>query len=90
MDKPLSPAAIIFAIVGGSIQLVMGFFALFSGLIAPPWGVAVLIGVWVVLTVWGLRRWRSGPRFTIGIPLLMVAFWFAFLTFGDLVLGWTA
>ncbi len=90
MRESLSPAAIIFAIVGGGIHLVMGFFVVFSGLLAPPWGVAVLVTVWVGLTLWGVRRWRSGPSITMGLPLLMVAFWFAFLTFGDLVLGWTA
>lgn len=90
MTERLSPAAIIFAFVGAGIHLVMGFFVAFSGLIAPPWGVAVLVAAWLGLTVWGLRRWRQGPRITMGLPLLMVAFWFLFLTFGDLVLGWTA
>lgn len=90
MTKPLSPAAIVFAIVGASIHLVMGFFVAFSGLLVPPWGVGVLVAVWLGLTVWGGRSWRNGPSITMGLPLLMVSFWFAFLTFGDLVLGWTA
>ena len=90
MTNSLSPAAIIFAVVGGGIHLVMGFFVAASGLLAPPWGVAVLVTVWLALTVWGLRKWRNGPSITMGLPLLMVAFWFVFLTFGDLALGWTA
>jgi len=90
MQERLSPAAIVFAIVGGGIQLLMGFFVTFSGLLAPPWGAAVLIFVWLGLTIWMIRSWRTGPKITMGVPLLMVAFWFAFLTFGDLVLGWTA
>lgn len=90
MQDKLSPTAMIFAFVGGGIQVVMGFFVTFSGLIAPPWGVGVLIVAWLGLTIWMIRSWRNGPRITMGIPLLMVAFWFAFLTFGDLVLGWTA
>lgn len=90
MSQRASAVAIIFAIVGGGVHLVMGFFVAFSGLIAPAWGVAVLVTVWLALTVWGVRKWRNGPRITMGLPLLMVAFWFAFLTFGDIVLGWTA
>jgi hypothetical protein len=68
----------------------MAFFVAFSGLIAPPWGVAVLAAAWLGLTIYGLPRWRRGPHITIGLPLLMVAFWFVFLTFGDLALGWSA
>ena len=90
MGERLSPAAIVFAIVGGGIQLLMGLFVAFSGLLAPPWGAAVLIFVWLGLTIWMIRSWRIGPKITMGVPLLMVAFWFAFLTFGGLVLGWTA
>ena len=86
----MSAAAIIFAVVGGSIHLVMGFFVAFSGLLAPPWAVAILVAMWLGLAVWWLRGWRRGPHITMGLPLLMVVFWFATLTFGDLVLGWTA
>jgi hypothetical protein len=90
MREPLSPAAVIFAIVGAGIHLVMGFFVAFSGLLAPVWGVVILVAAWFGLTTWALRGWRQGPKITMGVPLLMVAFWFVFLTFGDLVLGWTA
>ena len=90
MREPLSPAAVIFAIVGAGIHLVMGFFVAFSGLLAPVWGVVVLVAAWLGLTIWAVRGWRRGPIITMGVPLLMVAFWFIFLTFGDLVLGWTA
>ncbi|MFW2340984.1 MAG: hypothetical protein ACN4GK_13105 [Acidimicrobiia bacterium] len=86
----MSAAAIIFAVVGGAIHLVMGFFVAFSGLLAPPWAVVILVTAWLGLTVWWIRSWRHGPHITMGLPLLMLIFWFAFLTFGDLVLGWTA
>lgn len=82
-------AEIIGAVFGVLLQLVVGAFYLASGLVAPPWGVALLWTVWVMLSVL-MWRWRKQPFRVLLIPFGAAAFWWGFLTFGDLVLGWTA
>ncbi len=62
----------------------------FSGLLAPPAGVAVLGVIWLVLFV-ALWRWRPRPAWrALLIPVAAVALWLAVLAFGDALLGWTA
>jgi mannose/fructose/N-acetylgalactosamine-specific phosphotransferase system component IIC len=85
-----SDVRLVFTIVGGALQLVMGFFVAFSGLLVPPGAAVALIAIWLTLTVFGATHWRSGPRVTLGVPLAMVGLWLLVLTFGDLVLGWSA
>lgn len=62
-----------------------------SGLLAPGWAYVVLYGAWLALLAYGivLFRWRR-ERAVLVVPLLALAFWFVFMTFGDFVLGWTA
>jgi hypothetical protein len=62
-----------------------------SGLLAPAWGYVVLYGVWLGLLVYGLVLFRTRrERAVLLVPVLALAFWFVFMTFGDFVLGWTA
>lgn len=61
-----------------------------SGLLAPPWGVALLWGSWaLLLAAWLLLR-RRRPWLAAAVPVLALAWWAAVVTFGDLALGWTA
>ena len=62
-----------------------------SGLVAPLWGVVVL-GVWWAVclgAIVGLVR-RHRPRLVPLVPVVALAGWFAFVSFGEAVLGWTA
>lgn len=61
-----------------------------SGLLAPLWGIVVL---YVGLAALIVASWRSRydrPVVAYLAPLLAVAWWWGFITFGEQVLGWTA
>jgi hypothetical protein len=65
----------------------VGFVFVASGLIAPFWVVPVLCTVWVVALV---RLWRLRPTRRPLVPVALAVGWFAVMTFGDMVLYWTA
>lgn len=61
-----------------------------SGLVAPGWGVALLLLVWFALFVVAVRWWTPHPRRVVLVPLVALVVWFAALTAGGAWLGWTA
>jgi hypothetical protein len=69
---------------------VIGFFYLSSGLVAPLWAVVGLIIVWSVLVVIGIWWFRRHPFRVLLLPVVAVLIWFAVLTLGERLLGWTA
>ena len=78
------------ALAGGVLYLLAGFWVSVSGLVVPPWGVAVLAVVWLALGLWAVSRWRSrrlAPLLAFGA---MAVFWVAFVLLGSLVFGFQA
>jgi hypothetical protein len=69
---------------------VIGFFYLSSGLVAPLWAVIGLLVVWVGLVVVGIAWFRRHPLRVLMLPVIAVVVWFAVLTLGERLLGWTA
>ena len=61
-----------------------------SGLLAPWYGVVLLLLVWVVLFVVACRWWTPHPKLMLLLPVAAVAIWFAVLTLGEALLDWTA
>jgi len=61
-----------------------------SGLLAPWYGVALLLAIWVVLFVVACRWWTPHPKRTLLLPLIAVALWFGVLTLGEVLFDWTA
>jgi hypothetical protein len=61
-----------------------------SGLLAPWYGVALLMFVWLVLFVTACRWWTPHPARTLLLPLVAVVVWFAVLTAGEALFDWTA
>lgn len=61
-----------------------------SGLLAPPWAVFTVAVAWLGFLVAAVYLRKRRPWLVAATPIASLAFWFAFLTFGDLVLGWTA
>jgi hypothetical protein len=60
-----------------------------SGLLAPGWAVGGLLLLWAVLAVVAVgihRRWGAVSAL---VPLLAIGLWFAVLTLGERLLGWT-
>jgi hypothetical protein len=77
--------------IGLVLHLVVGVFPyLTSGLVVPPWGLAVLGIVWVGLLVLAIRLVRQGSPWTLAVPAIAIAFWFLWLTVGERLWGWTA
>jgi hypothetical protein len=61
-----------------------------SGLMAPPYGLAILAAIWIALFV-VLWRWRPANAWlTLLVPVGAVALWYLVMQLGDSVLGWTA
>jgi hypothetical protein len=76
--------------VGLVAHLVMGVWYAASGLIAPPWAVAALLVIWVLLLIVGLRLRARRPWWMLAVPVLAVAIWVAVVSAGETFLGWTA
>ena len=71
------------------LHLVASFFYISSGLVAPLWGVLLLLAIWIALAVYLVRIRRSGPK-TLAVPVAAAAIWFFVLWIGQSLLGWTA
>ena len=69
--------------------LVLPWYAT-SGLLAPAWVVAVLLGVWLALLAAGLWLGPRRPLWMVLVPVLDVAVWFAIISAGEALGGWTA
>ena len=61
-----------------------------SGLVAPLPGLVVLGIIWIALLVVVLRWRPANPWMTLLAPAGAVAIWFAVLSLGEAVFGWTA
>jgi hypothetical protein len=61
-----------------------------SGLLAPWYGVVLLLAIWVGLFVVATRWWTPHPRRTLLLPLVAIVVWFAVLYVGEAVFDWTA
>lgn len=86
----LTPVHVLFVLIGAALHLVVGFFVAASGLVAPPWGVAILVVVWVIGAVVALRRWRSSMFVPLIVACATAVFWIGLVAFGGAVLGWNA
>ena len=61
-----------------------------SGLLAPGPAVLALLVLWVVLGWVAYKVHRRWGAVAALVPLLALGLWFAVLTLGEQVLGWTA
>lgn len=84
----MSAGQTVILVLATLLHLVIGYFYLVTGLMAPVWGVALLLLIWLGLAIWGyFNRHRA---VVILVPLVAVAVWFVVLSLGDSLLGWTA
>jgi len=70
--------------------VVIGFFYLSSGLVAPLWAVVCLVVVWLLMFAVGIAWFRRHPLRVLALPVLAVVIWVVVLTLGERLLGWTA
>ena len=76
--------------VGMALMACAFFLYAASGLVAPWWGVAGLLVVWLALFVLACRWWTPHPRRLPGVGVLAIVLWFGLVTAGGAWLGWTA
>jgi hypothetical protein len=76
-------------IVALGLHLIVGFFVLASGLVAPLPAVLLLVAIWVVLAVVGFRN-RRRPLVALMMPVAAAAAWFVVVQGGSMLFGWTA
>lgn len=80
--------------LGVVLHLAVGVFPYAaSGLIVSVWGIIVLYGCWLALAVVLVRLLRGPTRRPLlapAIPLVAIAVWFAFVSLGEALFGWTA
>jgi hypothetical protein len=73
------------------LYLLIGIFPyLASGLLAPLYGVIILLVCWGIGLVLTWRLARRRPVLSLVAVPLALAFWGAVMAAGDLILGWTA
>ncbi len=89
-EQDTSPTSIVLGLVALALQLVVGYFVLASGLVAPLWAVLMLVVVWVVALIVGWRIWRSHPAVSVAVPVVTALIWLAVIFAGGQFLGWTA
>jgi hypothetical protein len=83
----MSAGQLVIFILAAALHLVAGYFYLASGLVAPLWGVALLMLIWLALAVWGYRN-RHRPLVLL-VPVVAAVAWFVILTAGETLFGWT-
>lgn len=84
--QPVSPVPWI-----GMVLIVSSFFLYAaSGVVAPWWATALLIGVWLVLFALCCAWWSSHPGRLVVIGAASYPLWFCLVLGGALLLGWEA
>ena len=77
--------------LGFFLHLVIGVFPFgASGLLAPLYGIAIVYIGWFAGLFFILKLWNKRPYLVLLIPVIDIAWWFAVMFAGDLILGWTA
>jgi hypothetical protein len=89
-DHPADARHLVGSFIGMSGMACVLFLVLASGLVAPAWAVVLLTLVWLVLFVLGVRWFMHHPWRVAALPVVMVAVWFATVSAGAALLGWTA
>jgi hypothetical protein len=86
-SRPVGALAL--AALAAVAHVVVGVFYLSSGLMAPMWAIVLLLVWWALLAAWLVRAAWRGSWWTPLAPLVAVVTWFAVMTAGEKLLGWT-
>jgi hypothetical protein len=90
VERPADARHLLGSFVGMSGMAAALFLVFASGLVSPPWAVAVLALVWLVLFVVGARWFMHHPWRVAALPVVMVVIWFGSITAGAVFLDWNA
>jgi peptidoglycan/LPS O-acetylase OafA/YrhL len=61
-----------------------------SGVIAPWWGVVVMLAIWLVLFALCCASWSTHPKRLVWIGALAYPLWFCLIVAGALAFNWNA
>ena len=76
--------------VAGALQLlVLVPFTVASGLLAPPWAVAMLYVLWIAASAVLVVAARRRPLVTPVVPVINAGLLLAVVTVGEQLLGWS-
>ena len=71
-------------------MLVLAPFFLASGLMAPAWGVVLVVAIWAVLFGLGIVAIvKRRPLFALFAPIVAAISWWLVMSLGGHFLGWT-
>jgi type IV secretory pathway TrbD component len=87
--RPILPLIVIGLAVAMQLAVAVPF-TIGMGLLAPLWAIIVGWALWLVAAGTLVVTARRRPLLTPLVPVTNAALLFAFVTFGDSVLGWTA
>lgn len=75
--------------LAGHLGTLVPFYAA-SGLMAPLWAIVVLLAVWAALLAAAVQAVRASSPWGLLVPVVSLAFWWAAMSAGEALLGWTA
>jgi hypothetical protein len=87
--RPILPLIVIGLAVAMQLAVAVPF-TVGMGLLAPLWAITVGWALWLAAAGTLVVTARRRPLLTPLVPVTNAALLFAFVTFGDSVLGWTA
>ena len=76
--------------LGLLLMLIVGYFYVVSGLVAPLWAVIMLLVVWGIVLIIGIREWNTRPLWMLAAPFALMVFWAVVIWAGGQFLGWNA
>ncbi|SDS39498.1 hypothetical protein [Microlunatus soli] len=71
------------------LMVVPLYWFIASGLLAPLWAIIGLLTLWAACLVWGIRFRKRWPWAVLALPFGLMIIWFAVITAGERLLGWT-
>ena len=89
MTTTKQPWFVVAVVITALTHLMIGYFYLASGLMAPLWAVSLLLVWWLVLAYAVVRLVRRRSYRVLVVPVVAAATWFVVMGFGGAVLGWT-
>ena len=95
LTMPLAPTRgrssppLLWATLALALHAAVAFPYLASGLVAPPYGVLALWIVWGAFLALILRLLRARAPLALLVPPVALAVWFAALSLGEALLGWS-
>ena len=89
-DPDHSPESyrLLFTLLGAALLVLVLVFILASVLVIPVWVVAVLVGLWAIVSFAAFNGRTRRPWLPLAAGTLIAVVWIAVLTAGSAVFGW--